>query len=398
MKPLDGIRVLDLSRVLSGPHAGRLLADLGADVIKLEPPEGDLTRHAHPRRNGISLYFTQQNCGKRNVSVDLRAPEGTRIGLELAAACDVVLENYRPGVLDRLGCGYAAVRERNPRVVWCSITGWGSGGPESGRRAYAPVVHAEAGFMDLAARERGTEPVSEAVSHGDVYTGVHACNAILAALLRRERAGTGDRVEVSMAEVLLFANEWSASDMAGGDGGRPQAFGGAKAPVVRLADGTYACVPGDPVITFPAFARSMGRQDLLDDERFSDPPARQRHRAELAALIADWASGIDDFEAFEAALEPNRLAAGIVRSAAEASRLPWAQARGSVAAVDDRGGGTVELVRVPLVFDDADAGPSGVAAHQGEHNADVLTELLGIDTDDIDRLTHAGVLVRKLPA
>src|SRR5205823_5115850 len=150
--PLTGVRVLDLSRVLSGPSCGKALADLGADVIKVEPPEGDLTRTAQPRVGGFPVYFAQQNCGKRCVSVDLQLDAGRALIADLAAASDVVLENFRPGVLARFGLDYASVREPNPRVVYCSITGYGQDGPMASRRAYAPVMHAELGLMEFAAR------------------------------------------------------------------------------------------------------------------------------------------------------------------------------------------------------------------------------------------------------
>src|SRR5438067_9832281 len=168
--PLTGVRVLDLSRVLSGPSCGKALADLGADVIKVEPPEGDLTRTAQPRVGGLPVYFAQQNCGKRCISIDLRLEAGRDIVAELAAACDVVLENFRPGVLDRLGLGYDAVRARNPKVVFCSITGYGQDGPMASRRAYAPVMHAELGLMEFAARRLHADPRPEAVSHADLYS------------------------------------------------------------------------------------------------------------------------------------------------------------------------------------------------------------------------------------
>src|SRR6266480_3528707 len=145
-EPLDGVRVLDVSRVLSGPSCGKALADLGADVIKVEPPEGDITRTAQPRVGGLPVYFAQQNCGKRCISVDLRLEAGRELVAALAAASDVLLENFRPGVLDRLELGYSAIRARNPRVVYCSITGYGQDGPMANRRAYAPVMHAELGL------------------------------------------------------------------------------------------------------------------------------------------------------------------------------------------------------------------------------------------------------------
>src|SRR5262249_46935151 len=171
-RPLAGVRVLDLSRVLSGPSCGKALVDLGADVIKVEPPEGDLTRTAQPRVGGLPVYFAQQNCGKRCVSVDLRQDAGRALVADLAAACDVVLENFRPGVLARYGLDYAWVRERNPRVVYCSITGYGQDGPMADRRAYAPVMHAELGLMEFASRRFGVEPRAESVSHADLYSGL----------------------------------------------------------------------------------------------------------------------------------------------------------------------------------------------------------------------------------
>src|SRR4029077_8562924 len=179
--PLAGIRVLDLSRVLSGPSCGKALADLGADVIKVEPPEGDLTRTAQPRVGGFPVYFAQQNCGKRCVSVDLRLEAARELIADLATASDIVLENFRPGVLDRLGLGYTTIRARNPNVVYCSITGYGQQGPMAARRAYAPVMHAELGFMECAARRFGAEPRAEAVSHADLYAGLQATVGILAA-------------------------------------------------------------------------------------------------------------------------------------------------------------------------------------------------------------------------
>src|SRR4051812_26877679 len=172
--PLAGIRVLDLSRVLSGPSCGKSLADLGAEVIKVEPPEGDLTRTAQPRVGGLPVYFAQQNCGKRCISVDLQRDAGRELVADLATACDVVLENFRPGVLPRLGLGYDTVRARNPRIVYCSISGYGQQGSAATRRAYAPVMHAELGLMEFTARKLRTEPRSEAVSHADLYAGLQA--------------------------------------------------------------------------------------------------------------------------------------------------------------------------------------------------------------------------------
>ena len=153
--PLDGVRVLDLSRVLSGPHCARVLVDLGADVIKVEPPDGDLTRYSWPRFHSIASYFTQQNCGKRNVSLDLKQPRAVDLLRTMARGSDVVLENFRPGVMDRMGLGYDVLSADNPRLVYASITGYGQTGPWKDRRAYAPVVGAESGLTWVQGMARG---------------------------------------------------------------------------------------------------------------------------------------------------------------------------------------------------------------------------------------------------
>src|SRR4051794_25344514 len=169
-RPLSGIRVLDFTRVLSGPHCGRMLTDLGADVIKIEPPAGDLTRFATPRRNGLSSYFVQQNVGKRNISIDLGSEQGVQVVAELVPHVDVVLENYRPGVMDRLGLGPDQLCSHNQRLIYASISGYGQTGPWVRRRAYAPVVEAETGIIASQGNARGGALAKDPHSHADVYT------------------------------------------------------------------------------------------------------------------------------------------------------------------------------------------------------------------------------------
>ncbi|NBO84749.1 MAG: hypothetical protein EBV14_05315 [Actinobacteria bacterium] len=206
-RPLDGVRVLDFTRVLAGPHATRMLCDLGAEVIKVEPPVGDLTRFGQPRLNSLATYFIQQNVGKLNVSLNLDDERGVDIARRLAAISDVVIENFRPGVMARLGLGYEQLAASNPRLVYASISGYGATGPWVDRRAYAPVVNAEAGITKHQGDVRGGAYANDPFSHGDVYTGMETAAAILAALLQRERTGRGQFVDVSMAETLLYVNE-----------------------------------------------------------------------------------------------------------------------------------------------------------------------------------------------
>jgi crotonobetainyl-CoA:carnitine CoA-transferase CaiB-like acyl-CoA transferase len=394
--PLDGVRVLDLSRVLSGPSCGKALVDLGADVIKVEPPEGDLTRTAQPRVGGVPVYFAQQNCGKRCVSVDLRLDAGRALVLDLAAACDVVLENFRPGVLERLGLGYESVRARNPKVVYCSISGYGQDGPMAGRRAYAPVMHAELGLMEFGARKLRSEPRQEAVSHADLYTGVHATVGILAALLHREHTGEGQHLDVSMAEVMLQATEWTAVELATDNSGDLlHIFGSFNAPVLQLGDGTVVHVPGDPVSSFPAWCAAMQRPDLLDDERFASRSARHANRDAMLEVFQAFATTFSRFDDFEAALGTARLAVGEMRALRDVGSAEWARERGALVDVGDGDSGPLRLPRSPFRFSNASVGTNGRPAWQGEHNREVLHEVLGLGADDIDRLQREGVLVER---
>jgi crotonobetainyl-CoA:carnitine CoA-transferase CaiB-like acyl-CoA transferase len=394
--PLSGVRVLDLSRVLSGPSCTKALADLGADVIKVEPPEGDLTRTAQPRAGGIPVYFAQQNCGKRCISVDLATSEGRDVILRLADASEVVVENFRPGVLDRLGLGYQQVSALNPAVIYCSVTGYGQDGPAANRRAYAPVMHAELGLMELSARRRGSEPVAEAISHADLYAGHQAVIAILAALRHRDRTGRGQHVDVSMAEALLQAMELTAVELAGGEGDRFHVFGGYNAPVLRLGDGTVVCVAGDPVSTFPAWCEAMGEKGLLADKRFATHQARNANRAAMLAKLQDLAGRFECFEDFESAMGRSRMAAGAVRPLTETATSDWAVARGVLVDVGDAETEPLRLPRSAFRFSTARAGTHGRPAYQGEHNRQVLEEVLDMTDDEISSLEEAGVLHERL--
>jgi crotonobetainyl-CoA:carnitine CoA-transferase CaiB-like acyl-CoA transferase len=393
--PLDGVSVLDLSRVLSGPSCGKALADLGADVIKVEPPEGDLTRTARPRVGGLPVYFAQQNCGKRCVSVDLGREAGRDIVARLAAASDVILENFRPGVIDKLGLGYDAVRAANPRVVYCSITGYGQDGPMVARRAYAPVMHAELGLMEFTARRLHAEPRAEALSHADLYAGLQATIGILAALVQRGRSGVGQHIDVSMAEVMLQSTEWTAVELAGGQGDLLHIFGSFNAPVLRLGDGTVVHIPGDPVSSFPAWCNAMQQPELLADERFVTRESRNAHREEMSALFQEFAQTFSNFADFEAALSKAQLAVGEMRPLTDVADAPWAQARDALIDVGDAQGGPLRLPRSAFRFSAATVGTSGRPAWQGQHNRAVLREVLGFADHDVDQLEREGVLVER---
>lgn len=405
--PLAGVRVIDFSRVLSGPIVGRVLADLGADVVKVEPPDGDLTRFADPKVNSISLYFTQQNAGKRNVSLDLAHPEGAAVARRLVERADVVLENFRPGVMARFGLDAAAVTAANPRVVYASITGYGQQGPWADRRAYAVVVHAEAGLIEGGARWRtdatGTPSpmVQDGMSHADVYAGLSCTSAILAALFARERTGRGDVVEVAMADALLFVNDFAHWDHVPdhATGGAWPALAPVYSPIVQTGDGRAVVIAGDPAArgVFERYCRAMGRDDLPEDPRFATVDERRAHRAALLDAVAAWAASFGDAAPLLERLDAAGLANGAVRSVAELLDTDWARERGVLVDVSDRGAGTVPVVQSPFRFGRSRSGASGPAAYRGEHNREVLREL-GYSDPEISELEVRGALSHRVPA
>ncbi len=400
--PLNGIRVLDLTRVLSGPHCTRMLADLGAEVIKIEPPGGDLTRFATPRRNGLSSYFVQQNTGKRNVSLDLATPAGVEVLLELVGHADVLIENYRPGVMARLGLGADVALARNPKLVYASISGYGQTGPWVHRRAYAPVVEAETGIIASQGDAREGGYAKDPHSHADVYTALEAATAILAALYQREHTGRGQSIDISMAETMLYVNEhlhdalWVGED----DPGWIRSFRPGDYLVLTVADGQSLVVSGHPAErgTFELFLAAMDRSDLLADPRFSDVAHRRANFGALCEIIRDFAATVPDADEFERRFAEHRLAVGRVRKPGELADTAWGDARRVIVDVDDRGGGTVRVPDAPWTFSAAPTvGVSGLPKYRGEDNRAVLTELLGYDDARIDRLEADGVVSSRVP-
>ncbi|MBK5286979.1 MAG: CoA transferase [Acidimicrobiia bacterium] len=405
--PLTGIRILDFSRVLSGPIAGRNLHDLGADVIKVEPPEGDLVRFAQPKVGSISLYYAQQNTGKRNISLDLRHPDAPELVGRLAETVDVVLENYRPGVMDRLGIGWDALAARNPRLIMASISGYGQTGRWRDRRAYAVVIHAEMGLIEAGARWRAdaagtpetTVELQDGMSHADVYAGLHLTSAILAALFQRERTGVGQWVEVDMAEALLHANDFTHWDLAPTDPGdyRPT-LAPPYTPIVRTGAGPSIVIAGDPAGPglLERYAAAMQQPELLDDPRFA-LAQRRAHRADLIATIEAWTLTFTNLDELEAILATENLPMGIVRSPGAAARSEWSIERGAVVDVDDRQGSTVGIPEAPWRFSGATTGAHGVPAYRGEHNREVLRELLDVDDATLERWESGGLLSARVP-
>ena len=390
---LAGVRVLDLSRYLAGPIASRILADLGAEVIKVEPLRGEAARGVLPHIDGLSAYFAQHNAAKRCIAVDLKREEGVKLLRGLAAESDVLLENFRPGVMTAAGLGPDTLMADNPRLVYCSVSGYGQSGSWARRRAFAPLVHAETGVLELASRRRGqvagssVPVVPEVQSHGDVYPAMAAALAVLAALLERKDSGVGRRIDVSMAQALFYANEWAAAELAGG-GSIQQLFGAWNSPVLHLATGEQVAFPGNPVFNFPSWAEAMGRSDLLDDSRFITPAARAENRPAVMSVLQEFVGQFDSLEAIEEALGPFRIPVGQVRAVCDFAAGAWAVERRIVA-------DTSEGIGVPRAlweWDGPSVGVRGGVGHVGSDTDPVLQDTLGMSAAEIQALVEQGVV------
>jgi CoA:oxalate CoA-transferase len=400
-RPLEALRVLDFTRVLAGPHAARMLCDLGAEVIKIEPPEGDLTRFGQPRLNSLATYFIQQNVGKSNISLDFTHPRAVDIARRLADISDVVIENFRPGVMERLGLGYEELSARNPRLVYASISGYGATGPWVDRRAYAPVVNAETGLTKHQGDVRDGDYANDPFSHGDVYTGMEAAAGILAALLQRERTGRGQFLDISMAETLLYVNEHAHDQLWEGEVPADwiRSFQPADYPVLTTRDGSIVVVSGHPAskTNFGWFCAAMGRSDLEADPRFVDVASRLRHLDELEEILQAWATTVANADEIERIFAEHHLATGRLRSVADVANTDWARQRGVIAEVSDRAGGVVRIPQSPWKFSDADVRIRGVPKYRGEDNAEILRRLLNLDEDTIAQLESDGVISSHQP-
>ena len=401
-RPLEGIRVLDFTRVLSGPHATRMLSDLGAEVIKVEPPMGDMTRFALPRVNSLSSYFIQQNVGKKNISLDMTKPRAVELLKKLASHCDVVIENFRPGVMRKMGLDYETLLQSNPRLIYTSITGYGATGPWTVRRAYAPVVNAESGITKHQGDVRSGQYANDPHSHGDVYTALEAASAILAAIYQREQTGVGQYIDVSMAETMLYVNEHAHNQMWTGiqPVGEIRSFQPADYPVLTVADGSMVVVSGHPAErgTFDFFVAAMQQPELLSDPRFSDVATRLDHFDELMDIMRAWAKTIPTSDEIENQLSQHQLAVGRLRSVGELADTQWAYDRDAVIDVSDRGDSTVRIPNSPWHFSGSDTTTQGDAKYRGEDNRAIFSEITGLSGEEIAQLENDGVFVSRGPS
>ena len=382
--PLAHLKVLDFSRVLAGPFAARMLCDLGADVVKVEPPDGDLTRLWGRVVAGIPGYYHQQNAGKRNICIDLRAAGACELVFELVRCADILVENYRPDVMPRLGLGYEVLHEINPRLIMLSVSGFGQGGPESHRPAYAPIVHAEAGLMDRLARRSGSPLRDLPLSVADTNASLHGLVGLLAAVVHRETTGVGQHIDIAMIDATLATDDQIHYDLEDSEETGP------------LRNDTWETGAG-PILVSADFRhvwRMLTTKLGVEDHTTKDMELATKIRMRRER-VGEFFSGLTSWERVEEVMAEMNIAWGRVRNAATLREQPTVIARSAIVDVDDRAGGTRPIPQSPYRFSNATSGVRGPAPHRGEHNREVLTEWINKPSNEIDALIDADVLQQE---
>ena len=353
--PLNGLKVLDFSRVLAGPFAGRMLSDLGADVVKVEPPDGDVTRLWGHVVAGLPGYYHQQNAGKRNVCIDLRNAQSKQLVLDLVAEADILIENYRPDVMPRLGLGFDELSKVNPRLIMLSISGFGHGGPESHRPAYAPIVHAEVGLMHRQA-ERNDLPFSDLpLSVADTNASLHGLVGLLSAVIMRQQTGAGQHIDIAMVDATLATDDQVHYALEDAEDTGP------------LRNDTWDTGPGPILISadFRYLWHLLTNQMGVNDPTSKDMPLPEKIRIRRE-IVGKYLANLASWEAVEEAMAQMNLAWGQVRAPVALHEQPTLAARGAITEVDDRAGGTRPITQSPYRFSAARSGVRGPAPHRGD--------------------------------
>jgi crotonobetainyl-CoA:carnitine CoA-transferase CaiB-like acyl-CoA transferase len=397
--PLAGLRVIDLTRVLAGPFATQSLGDLGAEVLKIEPPEsGDETRHFPPFVGGESHYFLGINRNKKSLVVDLQQEAGKEILRRLVAKADVLVENYRPGVMDRLGLGYEALAEINPRLIYCAISGFGLSGPLRDKPSFDIVTQALSGALSINGA-RGHMPVKLGIPLGDMVGGVFGPQAILAALHERHRTGRGRLIDISLYDGLIGMLGYFAQ-LAFITGEDPPPMGSSHPNIVPY--GSFPASDGSIIIAVLSerfwgnLCNALERPDLAADPRYANPSGRRDHRDELdetiagitrTRTVAEWEKRL------QAADVPHSPVLGVTAALSS----PHALAREMVVEVDHAAIGAMKVAGRPIKFPGAKQPPVTAPPIFGQHTASVLRAELGYTEAEIDALRRAGVIDRKRP-
>ncbi|WP_194723745.1 CaiB/BaiF CoA transferase family protein [Noviherbaspirillum malthae] len=389
--PLSGVRVVELAHVMAGPVGGLLMADMGADVIKVEKlPGGDDTRRTTPPEiNGESASFMILNRNKRGIAVNLKTPEGVEVVKRLVGQADVVIENYRPGTMEKMGLGYAALNQINPGLVYCKITGFGTSGPYAGRAGYDLISQGMSGLMGLTGEGPGRPPVKVGVPVGDVTAGILAATGVLAAYIERLRTGRGQFVDTSLLEASLVHTYWPAA-MAFATGRSAEPMGSAH-PVAA----PYQAFPTqDGWINIGAISQAnweriaivLEMPSLLEDSRFASNGARMSHRDQLVEIMSSVLKQRAT-EAWVEAFERAGVPAGPVKTMTQVLADPQVKARDMIVQVEHPVAGNVSALGCPIKFSGGSGVTSRGAPLYGQHTHEVLAEL-GYAEPDIERLAE----------
>jgi len=376
VKPLAGLRVVDLTQAMAAPFCTMNLADMGADVIKVEPPTGEDMRRGSVGRNGHSGTFVTINRSKRGITVDLKQPAGVEIVHRLVRTADVFVQNYRPGAAARLGVDYDTLAALNPRLIYCSISGFGSTGPYASRGGYDLIAQGMSGIISVTGDEDGP-PAKAGVPVSDLAAGLFGAYGILCALEHRERTGHGQFVDTSLLEAALALTAWEATEY-WTTGRTPGPMGSAHrlaAPyqALRAADGWFT-VGANNERLFQALCAALGRPDLAADPRFVSGHARMAGREALAAEI-EKTTGAAPREHWLTRLEAAGVPAGPINTYAEALADPQALARDMIVDLEHPGAGPIKALGVPVKLSDTPGAVDRAAPVLGQDNASVLTEL-----------------------
>ncbi|WP_395397924.1 CoA transferase [Novosphingobium sp. BL-8A] len=384
---LAGVRVLDFTSVMAGPFATRMLADLGAEVLKIESLEGDQVRARPPLRDGRSAYFGHLNAGKRSLACNLKSPEIRDLIHRLAASYDVVVENFRPGVMKRFGLDYETLAQINPRLIYCSISGYGQQGPKAHFPAYAPVIHAASGFdmVNLHYQDDANRPATSGIFVADVLGGTHAFGAIQTALYQRERTGAGQYIDLSMLEAMVGMLVFETQEA--------QFPGGPRRPLytpLRTQDGFVMVAPTSPK-NFEQLTEAVGHPEWRDDPRFRTNADRNANWATMLSLVEEWTIGRSSAEA-EEVLSRHGVPCGRYREMDEVLADPQLAARGAMSRVEDAAGSYL-VPNPPFTMSASRAQARSLVSELGEHGEAVLSGELGLDADAIAALRAKGQII-----
>jgi crotonobetainyl-CoA:carnitine CoA-transferase CaiB-like acyl-CoA transferase len=392
--PLAGVRVLELSQIMAGPTCGLMLADLGAEVIKVEKfPEGDDARNYRQNgAGGLPPSFMILNRGKKSIGIDLRSEEGKATLKRLVATADVITENFRLGVMEKLGLSYDELRKHNPALIYCSITGYGRQGPLAAKGGFDLILQAFSGILSVTG-EAGGPPVKPGVSIADINAGILAAFGILAAYVHRLKTGKGQRVDTSLLQASIQQTYWFASAYFG-NGTIGKASGTAHpliAPyqVFRCADGDIA-LGGANQSNWVRITEVLGHPEWQDDARFAMPAARLANRSELEVLIND-ALGTRTVAEWVAVFDAAGVPAGPVQDIGQALEHEQTRAVGMVIDADAPGGKTTRALGLPVILDGQATPATGVPPRVGENTRAVLLEC-GFTSAEVDALIEKGAV------